>query len=100
MSITYNAGLIYGWRITKEEYDSLDEAIKEDYTINTDEICDQGQYFIGYIQAETYCGYSFAHPVDEMPDMPSDVYDLIEKALPDVLYRLPNPTLYLYCRVW
>ena len=99
MSVDYKAGLIYGWEITEEEYESLDEEIKYNYAINTDMVCGAGQYFIGDIQTEA--SDRNACPIhNEHIDMPGAVYYLIKEALPDLIYRLPNPTLYLYCRVW
>ena len=98
MSVSYKAGLIYGWEITEEEYESLDEEIKENYTINTDMVCGTGQQFIGDIQTEA--SDRNACPIhNEHIDMPEPVYYLIKEALPDLIYKLPNPTLYLYCRV-
>lgn len=99
MSVNYKAGLIYGWEITKKEYESLDEEIKDNYAINTDMICDMGQYFIGDIQTEA-SNENTRRIHNEHIDMPKPVYDLIKKALPDLINILPNPTLYLYCRVF
>lgn len=99
MSVDYRAGLIYGWEITEEEYESLDEEIKDDYAINTDMICGTGQYFIGVIQSEA-SDKNVRQIYNKHIDMPSDVYSLIKKALPDLINILPNPTLYLYCRVF
>ena len=99
MSLDYKAGLIYGWEITEEEYESLDEDIKDYYAVNTDMVCGTGQYFIGDIQREASFG-KVCRVHDEIPEMAEGIYDLIKKALPDLIYRLPNPTLYLYCRVY
>ena len=99
MSVDYKAGLIYGWEITEEEYESLDEEIRDNYTINTDMLCGIGQYFIGDIQTEASEGNA-CRIHNEHIDMPEAVYSLIKEALPNLIYRLPNPTLYLYCRVY
>ena len=99
MSVDYKAGLIYGWEITEEEYESLDEDIKDYYAINTDMVCGMGQYFIGDIQREA-SDRKVCRVHNEIPEMAEGIYDLIKKALPDLIDRLPNPTLYLYCRVY
>lgn len=99
MSVDYRAGLIYGWKITKEEYESLNEDIKSYYAINTDMICGTGQYFVGDIQRET--SNKEVHQIySDVPEIADGIYDIIKKALPDLIDRLPNPTLYLYCRVF
>ena len=79
------AGLIYGWKITKELYDSF-----PDKTHAVD--CGQGDYFIGEIIAET----TQSCPYYDYPIMSSELYNLIEKTFPTLIYALPNPTLYLY----
>ena len=96
MSVCYTAGLIWGWEITKEEYESLDEEFRVDYAINTDEVCGQGQYFVGEIfTREADEGHSILIDTTKIT-MTEEVYNTIKKALP----RLDTPKLYLYNRIW
>lgn len=96
MSVCYTAGLIYGWKITKEEYENLDEEFRVDYAINTDEVCGQGQYFVGEILTrEVDEGHSLLVNTTEIT-MTEEVYNTIKKTLP----HLDTPKLYLYNRIW
>ena len=96
MSVCYTAGLIWGWEITKEEYESLDEEFRVDYAINTDEVCGQGQYFVGVIPTrEVDEGHSLLVNTTKIT-MTEEEYNTITKVLP----HLDTPSLYLYNRIW
>ena len=53
---------------------------------------------VGEIQETAYEGESQC--LDNCEDMPEETYNLIQSALPDLINRLPNPSLYLYCQIY
>lgn len=98
MSVGFKAGLIYGWEISKEEYESLSEEILCSHAVNTNMIGRTSEYLVGEIQETAYEGESQC--LDNCEDMAEETYNLIQNALPDLINRLPNPSLYLYCQIY
>ena len=98
MSVEFKAGLIYGWEISKEEYESLSEEILCNYVVDTNMISGTSEYLIGEIQGTAYEGES--QYLGDCKDMPEETYKLIQSALPDLINALPNPSLYLYCKIY
>ena len=98
MSVDYSAGIVYGWQLTKGRYDELPDDFKDEYGIQTDCYSYGGRYFIGIRQYEVDCGE--AYPIE--PDgyeLPFEDFAKFIVAIPDIINKYPNPSVYLYCRV-
>ena len=98
MSVDFRAGIILGWEITKERYDSLPDDIKEYYGFRTNYYSDRGEYFVGVKQEEADEGDSICIDLDEC-GLNTEDYLRLSAVIPDIIGKLPNPSLYLYCQI-
>lgn len=97
MSVDYSAGVVYGWKLKQGRYDELPDEIKDEYGIQTD--CYGGDYFVGVKQYGCGCGESAEMNTDEIA-LPFEDFAKILAAMPDIIAKYPNPSLYVYCRVF
>lgn len=95
MSVNYSTGVVYGWK--QGRYDELPDEIKDEYGIQTD--CYGGDYFVGVKQYGCDCGESAEMNTDEIA-LPFEDFAKILAAIPDIIAKHPNPSLYVYCRVF
>ena len=98
MSVDYSAGVVYGWKLKQRRYDELPDDIKDEYGIQTDCYGYGGDYFIGVKQYGCDVGESDEINTDEIA-LPFEDFAKILVAIPDIIAKYPNPSLYLYCRV-
>lgn len=98
MSVDYSAGMVYGWKLTPGRYNELPDEIKDEYGIQTDCYGCGGDYFIGVKQYGADVGESNKVVTDEIA-LPFEDFAKILAAIPDIIAKYPNPSLYLYCRV-
>ena len=98
MSVDFSAGVLYGWKIPRGEYEKLPEDLKDDYGCQTNCYVNAGDYFIGVKQFGIGAGYSREINPDTIEMSPED-YEKISAMMPDIVKKYPNPSIYLYCSV-
>ena len=98
MSVDFRAGVIFGWKLTKERYNELPDNIKEWYGIQTNCYSEHGDYFVGEIYYNAYAGKSVLIDVDGC-GLSAVAYLELSAVIPDIIGKLPNPSLYLYCQI-
>ena len=99
MSVDFRAGVILGWKLTQERYNELPDNIIEDYGIQTNYYSDNGDYFIGVDQECVYEGESALIDVEGC-ELNTKTYLELSAVIPDIIGKLPNPSLYLYCQIY
>lgn len=98
MSVDYSAGMVYGWKLTPARYNELPDDIKDEYGIQTDCYGYGGSYFVGVKQYGADVGEYDEVNTDEIC-LPFEDFAKLIAAIPDIINKYPNPSLYLYCRV-
>lgn len=98
MSVDYSANIVYGWKLTRERYNELPDEIKDEYGKQTDCYSYDGEYFIGVKLYNCYAGESYGIVTDNIT-LSSEDSAKIRSAIPDIVEKYPNPSLYLYCKV-
>ena len=98
MSVDFRAGVILGWKLTKERYNELPDEIKEWYGIQTNCYSESGEYFVGEIYYDVDAG-DFTPINLEGCGLNIEAYLKLSTAIPDIIGKLPNPSLYLYCQI-
>ena len=98
ISVDYSANIIYGWKLTRERYNELPDEIKDEYGKQTDCYSYDGEYFIGIKLYNCYAGESYEIVTDNIT-LSSEDSARIRSAIPDIVEKYPNPSLYLYCKI-
>ena len=99
MSVNFNSGIIYGWKLTQGQYEGLSDDCRDTYGIQTNCYSCGGDYFVGVIQYTADEGSSCIIPTDGNYSIPfEDLMDIVFE-IPDVIAVQPNPTLYMYCQI-
>ena len=98
MSVDFSGGIVHGWKLTQGRYNELPDEIKEDYGVQTDCYGNGGEFFVGVNQYECDAGESDEIDTDAFAISFEDFAKIIS-AIPDVIAKRPDPTLYVYCRV-
>jgi hypothetical protein len=100
MSVDFSAGIVYGWKLKQARYNELPDEIRDEYGIQTDcySYDYDGDCFVGIKQYSCYAGESYEIKTDDVA-LPFEDFSRILTAIPDIIKKHPNPSLYLYGRV-
>lgn len=101
MSVDFTAGLIIGWEVSAEDYNSLPDDCIEKFGLITNCYTTNREYYIGICLDSIDAGYATdITNVLERAVIPDDVYKYLKVMIPDVIAKNPEPSLFLYNRVW
>ena len=94
MSVDYRACIIDGWKITREQYNSLPDEIIDEYGYQTDLYTEHGEYYIGEICRDVSEGRGTEINSAVYNELSDKTYEDLRKVLPEVVDEY-YPSLYL-----
>ena len=98
MSVNYRAGIVHGWKVTKEEYNNFPDSLVDEYGFQMNCYTSSGEYLIGIKHYGIEPGFACSINPDTIEMSPED-YEKISTMIPDIVKKHPNPSIYLYCSV-
>jgi hypothetical protein len=99
MSVEFDTVLWCGWIIDKETYNSLDYNFKNDYCTQTNYYNESDEYFVGVEYSHAWPGYYLSLGSCLDAELYESDYEKIAAALPELIAKYPNPSLYLIGKI-